>query len=212
VIPEQPPVLAGLGVPLVEVWTLGIVVAAILVLPKVLILIRGALDGENRRFGGTPVALLSVLGEIALSTVLAPTMLLLQSRAVAQVLLGLDGGWPPTGRGQNWVSIAEAFRASWWIVALATLALGSTLAFAPSVAVWVAPAMLPAMIAPLLISATSRPSSGNLPLPFRTEIEITPPSVLAEQRAILTAWTVPGVTIEPEAPVIPVRVASHVPA
>ena len=212
VMPEQPPVLAGLGVPLVEVWALGVVVAAILVLPKVLILIRGALDGENRRFGGTPVALLSVLGEIALSTVLAPTMLLLQSRAVAQVLLGLDGGWPPTGRGQNWVSIAEAFRASWWIVVLATLALGSTLAFAPSVAVWVAPAMLPAMIAPLLISATSRPSRGNLPLPFRTEIEITPPPVLAGQRAILTEWAIPGMAIEHEAPLVPVRVASHVPA
>lgn len=212
VMPEQPPVLAGLGVPLVEVWALGIAVAAILVLPKMLILIRGALDGENRRFGGTPLALLSVLGEIALSTVLAPTMLLLQTRAVAQVVLGLDGGWPPTGRGQNWVGVAEAFRASWWIVALATLALASTLIFAPAVAVWVAPAMLPAMVAPLLISATSRPSGRNLPLPFRTEIEITPPPVLVEQRAILSAWAVPGIPLETESPLLPLRTASHVPA
>jgi membrane glycosyltransferase len=212
ILPDQPPVLAGLGVPLVEVWALGIAVAAILVLPKMLILIRGAIDGENQRFGGTPLALLSVLGEIALSTVLAPTMLLLQSRAVAQVLLGLDGGWPPTGRGQNWVSIAEAFRASWWIVALATLALGSTLAFVPSVALWVAPAMLPAMVAPLLISATSRPSGGRLPRLFRTEIELAPPPVLVEQRAIHSAWAVPVIPVESEAPMATMRAASHVPA
>ncbi len=210
-LPDQPPVLAGLGVPLVEVWALGIAVAAILVLPKMLILIRGAIDGQNRLFGGTPLALLSVLGEIALSTILAPTMLLLQSRAVAQVLLGLDGGWPPTGRGQNWVSVAEAFRASWWIVALATLAMGATLAFAPAVAVWVAPAMLPAMVAPLLISATSRPS-GRLPLPFRTEIEITPPPILVEQRAILSTWAVPVMPLENEAATVSMRSASHVPA
>jgi len=212
VLPEQPPVLAGLGVPLVEVWALGIAVAAILVLPKMLILVRGAIDGENRRFGGTPLALLSVLGEIALSTILAPTMLLLQSRAVAQVLLGLDGGWPPTGRGQNWVGIGDAFRASWWIVALATLALGCTLAFAPSVAVWVAPAMLPAMAAPLLISATSRPSGRHLPLPFRTETEIAPPPVLVEQRAIQAAWAGPGLPVEDQVLVTSIGVASHVPA
>lgn len=210
-LPDQPPVLPGLGVPLIEVWALGLVVAAILVLPKVLILLRGAVDGQNRRFGGTPVTLLSVLGEIALSTVLAPTMLLLQTRAVAQVLLGLDGGWPPTGRGQNWVSVREAVHATWWIVALATLALGGTLALAPSVAVWVAPAMLPAMVAPLLVSATSRPSR-HLPLPFRTEIEIAPPPVLVEQRAVLSAWSVPGPSIETEAPVATMRAASHVPA
>jgi len=98
VVPDWPRVSAGLGPAPVPVWMLGVAVAATLVLPKVLILLRGMFDGHNRRFGGTVVALLSVLGEIVLSTLLAPTMLLLQSRAVAQVLLGLDGGWPATRR------------------------------------------------------------------------------------------------------------------
>ena len=211
-LPDQPPVLTGLGMPLVEVWMLGVVVAAILVLPKMLILLRGMIDGTNRLFGGTPVALLSVLGEIALSTILAPTMLLLQCRAVAQVVLGLDGGWPPTGRGQNWVSLGEAFRASWWIVVLATVALGGTLAFAPALAVWVAPAMLPAMAAPLLISSTSRPSGRRLPLLFRTETEIALPPVLRDQRAILSDWAVPTASLEAGIAMPTMRAASHVPA
>ena len=102
-VPELPPVLASVGAPVVGAWTLGLAVAIVLVLPKLAILLRGMLDGQNRRFGGTPLVLLSVVGEIAVSTLLAPTLLLLQSRAVAQVLLGLDGGWPdrerrPVGR------------------------------------------------------------------------------------------------------------------
>ncbi|MGB3338375.1 MAG: glucans biosynthesis glucosyltransferase MdoH [Devosia sp.] len=212
VFPDQTPVSSGFGAPPVAAWTLGVAVMVVLVLPKMVILLRGMFDGHNRRFGGTPAALLSVLGEIALSTLLAPTMLLLQSRAVAQVLLGLDGGWPPTRRGQNWVGIGDAFRASWWIVALATLALGSTLVFAPAAAIWAAPAMLPAMVAPLLISATSRPSRRHLPLAFRTDIELAPPPVLVEQRAILTAWEPSEPSTQNEAFIASTRVPSHVPA
>ena len=212
VFPDQPPILVGFGPPPVPAWTLGVAVALVLVLPKLLILLRGIFDGQNRRFGGTPTALLSVLGEIVLSTLLAPTMLLLQSRAVAQVLLGLDGGWPPTRRGQNRVGLGDAFRASWWIVALATLALGSTLAFAPAAAIWVAPAMVPAMLAPLLISLTSRPSRHALPPAFRTDIETGRPAIIAEQHAIAAAWG----TIEPaeptEAVIASIRMPSHVPA
>lgn len=212
VFPDQTPVSTGFGPPPVPAWVLGVAVIVVLVLPKLLVLIRGMFDGHNRRFGGTPVALLSVLGEIALSTVLAPTMLLLQSRAVAQVLLGLDGGWPPTRRGQNWVGLADAFRASWWIAALATLALGSTLIFAPAAAIWVAPAMLPAMVAPLLISATSRPARRPLPLVFRTAIELATPAVLAEQRAILTGWELAEPLTQSEAVAASTRTPSHVPA
>lgn len=190
IFPDMPVVLSGLGPPPVPFWTLGLAVVLTLVLPKLLIVARGLVDGRNRRFGGTPVALLSVLGEIVLSTVLAPTMLLLQTRAVCQVLLGIDGGWPPTRRGQNSVSIADGFRASWWIVALATLALASTLVFAPAAAIWLAPATLPAMAAPVLIAATSRPRRRSSTL-FQTAIDVTPASIVVAHATILAAWAGP---------------------
>lgn len=212
VFPEQPQALVGFGAPPIPAWTLGVAVVVVLLLPKLLILLRGMFDGHNRRFGGTPVSLMSVLGEIVLSTILAPTMLLLQSRAVAQVLLGIDGGWPATRRGQNWVGLGDAFRASWWIVALATLALGGTLLLAPAAAIWVAPAMLPAMAAPLLISATSRPSRRHLPATFRIQAEIAPPPVLVQQRAILDAWALSEPSTQSEAVMVEPRTPSHVPA
>ncbi|WP_332689645.1 glucans biosynthesis glucosyltransferase MdoH [Devosia sp.] len=209
--PDQPAVFAGEAETSISSWTLVVAVGAVLILPKLLILLRGAFDGHNRRFGGTSRALASVLGEIVLSTLLAPTLLLLQSRAVAQVLLGIDGGWPATRRGQNWVGIADALRSSWWIVAVAALTLGGTLAYAPANAVWVAPAMLPAIFAPLLISVTSRPSRWQgEPLLFATECELTPSSVIVEQRAIMAAWSIHEPTLETSP--VPMRAPRHVTA
>tara|TARA_R110002020_G_scaffold50791_10_gene143715 strand:+ start:4933 stop:6684 length:1752 start_codon:yes stop_codon:yes gene_type:complete len=212
VVPDWPRVFAGLGPAPVPVWVLGVAVAATLVLPKVLILLRGIVDGHNRRFGGTMVALLSVLAEIVLSTLLAPTMLMLQSRAVAQVLLGIDGGWPATRRGQNHVPLRDAWRASWWIVALAALALGGTLVFAPAAAFWLAPATLPALAAPLLISATSHPTRRALPVLFRAELERAPSPVLVGHRAILASWTSSDVTMQDESMLAANSLSGHVPA
>ena len=212
VVPDWPRLFAGLGAAPVPVWMLGVAVAVTLVLPKVLILLRGAFDGHNRRFGGTLVALVSVLGEIVLSTLLAPTMLLLQSRAVAQVLLGLDGGWPATRRGQNYVSLVDALRASWWIVVLAALALGGTMALAPAAVIWLAPATLPALVAPLLISATSHPTRRALPILFRTEIELAPSPVLVAHRATLAHWASGDMTLEHQAVLAATSVSGHVPA
>lgn len=188
--PDMPSVTTGYMNVTFSAWTLIVAVAAVLLLPKFSILLRGMFDGHNRRFGGTLRAALSVLGEIVVSTLLAPTLLLLQSRSVAQVLLGLDGGWPATTRGQNFVDIRTAVWASWWIVAIAFLTLGGILVFSPASAIWVAPAMVPAIFAPFLISLTSRPTrNAGVPLLFATDSEIDPPAIVREQRAILAAWT-----------------------
>ncbi|KKB07719.1 glucans biosynthesis glucosyltransferase MdoH [Devosia chinhatensis] len=209
-LPNLPSTLPGLGPAPIPVWVLGLGVAAILIVPKLMILVRGLFDGQNRRFGGTPLALLSVLGEIVLSTLLAPTMLLLQSRSVAQVLLRLDGGWPPTQRGQTLVPLRDAWRASWWIMAIAGLALGFTLAAAPSAALWLAPATVPALAAPLLIWWTSRPSRRALPLLFRTQMERAPSPVIVEQEAILNAWSCPNSSREGRPAPAMSRASSHV--
>lgn len=190
ILPNVPPVLTGFAQSSIPVWVLGLAVATILVAPKMMILVRGIFEGENRRVGGTHLALLSVFGEIALSTLLAPTMLLLQSRAVAQVLLRLDGGWPATQRGQTVVPLADALRSSWWMVGIAVLALGSTLLAAPGSAIWLAPAAVPALASPLLIWATSHPMRRQPPLLFRTETEVAPSPVVIEQREIMASWTI----------------------
>jgi membrane glycosyltransferase len=209
-VPDLPQALPGFEPSTIPLWVLGLGVAAVLVVPKMLILVRGMLGGQNRRFGGTPMALLSVLGEIALSTLLAPTMLLMQSRAVVQVLFRLDGGWPATQRGQTLVPLGDALRASWWMAAMAAMALGATLLAAPGSALWLAPATLPAMLSPLLIWATSRPTRRTLPMLFRTEMEAAPSPVIIEQRAILAAWSVAPPAAEPRFAPALTRTSSHV--
>jgi len=209
IFPEQPSWFSRLSDGPIDMWVLGLAVATVLVLPKFLILVRGALDGRNRSFGSTARATASVICEIAFSTVLAPVMLLLQTRAVAQVLLGLDGGWPATKRGQNWIGLGVAFRASWWIMAMGIVTLGGTIALAPHIAPWVAPAMLPAIFAPLLISWSSRPPRRNaLPTVFRTDLELAPAPVIENYRAILANWTASDVPQETAT----ARVPNYVPA
>ncbi|MDB5473686.1 MAG: glucans biosynthesis glucosyltransferase MdoH [Devosia sp.] len=209
VLPEQRPVFLRFSQTRVDLWVLAAAVAVVLVLPKVLILVRGALDNRNRRFGGTMRAAASVVCEIVFSTLLAPVMLLLQTRAVAQVLLGLDGGWPATKRGQNWINLETAFRASWWIMTLGLVTLGSTVLFAPSIALWMVPAMLPAILAPLLISLSSMPSRRQaLPPVFQTDLELSPAPVMVQYRAILASWIVPDVAPEP----VTIKTASYVAA
>ena len=56
----------------------------------------------------------SVLCEIVLTTLIAPMMLMLQVRAVVQILSGRDGGWPVNPRGEGNVPFSVAFSATWW--------------------------------------------------------------------------------------------------
>jgi membrane glycosyltransferase len=209
VIPDQPSVFSRLSDARLDMWVLAAAVVLVLVLPKFLILLRGNFDGRNKRFGGTLRATASVLCEIVFSTLLAPVMLLLQTRAVGQVLLGLDGGWPATKRGQSWINLEIAFRSSWWIVLLGIVTMAATVIFVPAIAPWVAPPMLPAIFAPFLISMSSKPSRDEtLSQLFRTDLEIAPASVITEYQKIMTNWTVPDLTVGP----VMIRTPSYVPA
>ncbi|MET3925051.1 glucans biosynthesis glucosyltransferase MdoH [Devosia sp. 2618] len=192
VFPDQPPVLAGFTMSDISIWTLGFAVIAVLILPKLMIFLRGIVDGQNKAAGGNCVALASMIGEIVFSTVLAPAMLLLQSRAVGQVLLGLDGGWPATSRAQGYVPLRDAFRATWWIVALGLFSLGLTAVMAPSIVVWVAPTMLPAVLAPLLIVGSSRIYPWLKAWLFVTQPERAPSSVISEYQAVMASWIAQG--------------------
>ncbi len=96
----------------VEMTTVLMVTLAILFLPKVLALILLARDrNEARRFGGLPKASLSVLIESLLSVLLAPVLMLFQSKFVAAILLRTTVGWPAQQRGDHQTGFGEAVRA-----------------------------------------------------------------------------------------------------
>lgn len=171
----------------IDGWILAGAVAAWLILPKLAVLARNALTGVNCSFGGTLRAVVSVLAEIVLSTSLAPILLCFQSRAVLQIVLGLDGGWPATDRASSRLSIEDAFAASWWMMAVASLAVAAVLGLAPSTLPWLMPVAVPAVLAPVLIALSSR-RSRSLRF-FASPVELIVPEIIRDQRRLLARWS-----------------------
>jgi membrane glycosyltransferase len=178
-------------------WIIGIGVLTTLLLPKFAIALRGAIDGTNGAFGGWRI-IPSVLSEIVISTIMAPVLLGFQSRAVFQILFGMDGGWPATERDAKAVPLKTAFSASWWIV-LAALAALVFMAYAgPAFLPWLLPVAGPALLAPLVIWATARGSDRPVSTwLFSTANERAPSPIIVEANAILASWraTEPVVTM-----------------
>lgn len=170
-------------------------VATVLIGPKLLIILRGLITGANRRYGGTLRVATSVIVEILWSSMLAPVMLMFQTRSVLQVLMGLDGGWPASNREAGCVSLREAWDASWWISATGFVVMAATLEFAPDLYYWLLPVCVPLMAAPLLIRLTSlRFDRSAL---FTSDGELDRPAILAEQTAILAGWRSEPAVVEP---------------
>ena len=161
----------------------------LLVLPKLVIVLRGLFSGDNRHFGGTLQALVSTLAEVLLSSIIAPLMLWFQSRAVVQVMLGADGGWSATDRGGGRLALSDAWAASKWIVLSGILTLAFAITAAHSMIVWLIPVAGPMIFAPLVIWGTSQNAeSGWQHYLFATPPEFHPPTVMALRDQILSDW------------------------
>ena len=83
--PAQDPILAAW----VFVGTMGL-----LVVPKLLAYVLLGIQRRNRRqFGGGGLVLVGLVIETFLSGLIAPVMMIFQSGAIAEILLGRDAGW-----------------------------------------------------------------------------------------------------------------------
>ncbi|SFG86349.1 membrane glycosyltransferase [Palleronia marisminoris] len=179
-----------------EIVALAIGIVGLLLLPKVGILAAAIASDRTKGFGGAARTTASVLAETLLSSLIAPIMLMYQSRAVIEVLSGKDGGWPATMRGEGRLSLSEGRAAAGWIslsglAALCVVAwLGRDLLF------WLLPVTLPMIAAPLLIAATSRPAPRGL---FTAPDEIAPSPVIAAYRTALGTGTAQAAPAEKEA-------------
>ena len=175
----------------------------LLVLPKLIIVLRGMFTRDNLSFGGTVHAFISTFVEVVFSSLIAPLMLWFQSRAVLQVLFGADGGWSAANRGGGRMSLADAWKASRWIVVSGVLTFGVAMFAAQSMIVWLIPIAGPMVIAPLLIWATSlNAERGFGHYIFATPNEQRPTPVMRARERILSGWAgieMPVPDIAPEA-------------
>ncbi|WP_149143097.1 glucans biosynthesis glucosyltransferase MdoH [Gemmobacter caeruleus] len=164
---------------------LAIGVFGLLILPKFAVALNAAMSGRARSFGGAFRAFASMLAELLFSSISAPVLLAYQTRSVFQVLLGRDGGWPTNNRGDARLSLGEAWAASHWVVTTGLLSLAATWYLAPGLVVWMLPVLVPMLLAPVIISWSSRPMTGGL---FLTPTDLDEPAVMRRQHALLAGW------------------------
>jgi membrane glycosyltransferase len=187
--PSLPPVFPQVA--RVEALTLLTGVVGILIGPKILIFLRNMATGRNRAFGGNLAAFGGMVAEILWSSVVAPLMLMYQSRSVMQVLFGADGGWPASNREADAVGLREAFEASWWIILVGAAVLYFSAEVAPDLFYWLLPVSIPMIAAPFLISWSSRPA-GSAKRAYRglfaTLQDREQDPLVEEQRRTLARW------------------------
>ena len=190
-----------------EMIALMLGIFGLLIMPKFAILLESVLARRDAGFGGWGRAALSVLAEILLTSLIAPLMLMYQTRAVLQVLSGRDGGWPASQRAEGWLSLRQGVRAGLWIMVTGALALGATAQLSPGLAPWLLPVSLPMILAPALIAWTSRPLTHKL---FITPDELDPSPVVRDYRATVARWTDgPAAAAVPQGAPLPGGGTSH---
>lgn len=126
----------------------------VLFTPKMLGLIGFILSPRNRREAGGVLRLLAgFVGEVLLSALLAPVMMLMHCKAVREVLFGKDSGWVPTSRGDDSVPFRELLRFhAWHMITGALLAVAAVLDSLHLLA-WLSPALIGLLLAAPLSAA-----------------------------------------------------------
>jgi membrane glycosyltransferase len=175
--PAQDPILAAW----VFVGTMGL-----LLVPKLLAFIALLSDrGTRKQFGGGARAFASILTETILSGLIAPVMMIFQSSAVGEVLLGRDAGWQVQRRDGG-------YDAYWNIVSIYSVPtlLGMVMAataYAVSLPLllWMLPVILGLLLAiPMALISSSTHSKPSL---FITPEQTVPPRVLARANELADA-------------------------
>ncbi|MDB5582582.1 MAG: glucans biosynthesis glucosyltransferase [Bradyrhizobium sp.] len=180
--PAQDPVLAAW----VFLGTMGL-----LIVPKLLAFLLLLTQRETRkRFGGSIAALAGILIETLLSSLIAPVMMIFQSTAVVEILLGRDAGWQVQRRDDGGVPCRETVRR----YALPTLVgiMMAIAAYAVSLPLllWMTPVIVGLLLAipiGLLSLTTSSGRNGRLPRLFATPEQTSPPQVLVRANQLVKA-------------------------
>jgi len=166
----------------VEMSTVLWVTLAMLFLPKILALVLlAAKPGLRSQFGGLGRASLSVLIESLFSVLLAPVLMLFQSKFVLAILLRQNVGWPAQQRGDHQTGLAEAFGTHVFHTLIAAVVGFLAYTHVPSFFWWFTPVLAGLALSIPVSMITSRTSLGRLARRagiFLTPEETRPPRVL----------------------------------
>jgi membrane glycosyltransferase len=169
--PAQDPVLAAW----VFLGTMGL-----LLLPKLLAYVLLLTQAESRkRFGGGFRALIGILVETLLSGLIAPVMMIFQSIAVAEILIGRDAGWQVQRRDDGEVPRREIIARYALPTFIGVVMALSAYAVSLPLLLWMIPVVaglvLAIPVAMLSSAAAADPQRSRL---FNTPEQTAPPKVL----------------------------------
>ena len=155
---------------------------AVLLLPKVLGYLAMLLDPVERRgCGGAIRAFVSMLLETLLAALMAPVVMYVQSRGVAEVLAGKDSGWDAQQRDDGGISWPALIRGYGGLSVFGLFMGVLAYAVSPSLAAWMAPVVVGMVLAIPVVALTSDRRAGTflrrLGLMDIPE-EINPPTIL----------------------------------
>ncbi|MHC1942893.1 glucans biosynthesis glucosyltransferase MdoH [Bradyrhizobium sp. UFLA06-06] len=165
--PAQDPVLAA--------WVFGLTMA-LLIVPKLLgFLLLLTRSDTRRQFGGGFRALTGVIAEVLISAMIAPVMMVFQSIAVVEILLGRDAGWQTQRRDDGAVERRELYRKYGVPTACGVAMAISAWAVSLPLLLWMSPVIVGLLFAIPIGAWTARPAMHAL---FVTPEEAKPPRVL----------------------------------
>ena len=175
--PAQDPILAAW----VFVGTMGL-----LIVPKILAFILLGAQTRNRKlFGGSLLVFAGVIIETLLSGLIAPVMMVFQSVAVGEILLGRDAGWQVQRRDDGELPRGELIRKyalpSFFGLAMAASAYAVSL----PLLLWMAPVIIGLLLCVPIAVLLSRVSNHNSGL-FCTPEQVDPPLVLIRANELAT--------------------------
>ncbi len=168
--------------------SLFLLALAFLLVPRLLGAI-GAVSSATQRVaqGGTLRILASVFFELIYSTLLAPAMMLLQSKFVMKTLSGRSIDWGTQNRGDQGIGWRAAVRSHWGQTALGILIGALTVAIDPNLFWWLSPLVLGLLVAIPIAQFSSRLDVGlwlGRAGLFLVPEESSPPPVIARANAL----------------------------
>ncbi len=179
--PAQDPIRAAW----VFVGTMGL-----LLVPKLLAFILLLTQRENRRrFGGSIFVFVSIVFETILSGLTAPVMMIFQSSAVSEILLGRDAGWQVQRRDDGVVAPNEIVRKYAMPTLIGVGMAASAYSISLPLLVWMTPVILGLLLAiPIAFLSSGRRTKGvSRSRLFSTPEQNTPPQVLIRANQLTVA-------------------------
>ena len=184
--------------------TVGVGSVVMLLLPKLLGCVLLMADRRRRRaYGGGAAILASAVLETTISALLAPILMLGQSRAITEILSGRDSGWQAQRRELDGLGLHEAWRHHGWQVGVGALLAAGAWAASPGLLPWMAPALAGMALAPLCSVLTAGRDIGDS---FRglglllTPEETGPSPVLQRAAALMAVYRPPELPAARPAP------------